>query len=241
MGKGIVYNGMRAPLGLSTDEVQAWCVNLDACGANLVALATHLSSNELERASRFKIPVERDRFLAAHAILRELLGGYLEQPPASLLIETESRGKPRLSPRPGASDLRFNLSHSHGSALFAFSLNREVGVDIEKIRPEFVREGIAEQYFSAREQRDLEDIPSELRVEAFFRCWTRKEAYIKARGEGLAIPLDSFSVSLKPHGLARLRSQDSERWKLYSLPTAPGFAAALVVEGSECRVLYADW
>lgn len=237
----ITNNLMRASLRLESNEVQVWCVNLDACGPNLAALAVHLSSDELERASRFKRPIDRERFLAGRATLRKMLGGYLEQPPANLVIETAAQGKPRISTGPGASDLRFNLSHADGTALFAFSLGREVGVDVEQIRPEFVSNGIAEQYFSAREQQELEDAPSHLRVEAFFRCWTRKEAYIKARGEGLAIPLGSFSVSFKTNEPAMLSSPDSERWRLYSLPTPQGFAGALVVEGAECKILYQNW
>lgn len=232
---------MRASLRLGPNEVQVWCANLDACSTNLATLTGYLSNEELERASLFKVPLARDRFLAGRATLREILGSYLEQPPSSFFIETAPQGKPRLSGRFNALDVRFSLSRSYGLALFAFSLNREVGVDIEKIRPEFVREGIAELYFSAREQQDLENTPSEFRMEAFFRCWTRKEAYIKARGEGLNIPLDSFSVSLKPDEPALLSSQDSERWKLYSIDTPPGFAGALVAKAPQCEVIYQEW
>lgn len=228
-------------LRLGTNEVQVWCADLDAWGANLKTLGGFLSSEELELASRFKIAVDRDRFLAGRAALREMLGSYLERPSSSPFMEIAPRGKPRISRSLGSIDLRFNLSHSYGLALFAFSLGREVGVDIEKIRPEFISRGIAELYFSSREQEDLDNTPNDLRPEAFFRCWTRKEAYVKARGDGFNIPLDSFSVSLKPNAPAMLSSPHCGSWGLYSLNTPPGFAGALVVEGSQCKVIYRDW
>jgi 4'-phosphopantetheinyl transferase len=213
---------------------------LDVGSEELLAFGKHLSTDEKKRAERFTIAVERDRFVAVRAILRELLGAYLHELPVSLSFERSALGKPRLHRRPGAPDLRFNLSHSHNLALFAFSRGREVGIDIEKILPEFANEGIAEQYFSAREQEDLRATPNELRAESFFRCWTRKEAYVKARGDGLDIPLDSFTVSLKPNESPRLWSADSENWKLYSLKVPLGFAGAMVVERPECRVLYLE-
>jgi 4'-phosphopantetheinyl transferase len=238
MRKEVANRGIRGQLRLNADEVQVWCARLDVGSEELLAFNKQLSTDEKERAARFSIAVERDRFVAARAILREFLGAYVHELPVSLSFERSALGKPRLHRRPGAPDLRFNLSHSHNLALFAFSLGREIGVDIEKILPKFANEGIAEQYFSAREQEDLRATPNEDRAEAFFRCWTRKEAYIKARGDGLDVPLDSFTVSLKRNGFPKLWSADSENWKIYSLKVQPGFAGAMVVERPECRVLY---
>lgn len=232
--------GIRNQLPLIRDEVQVWCASLYVEADNLKRLFGSLSPEEEERARRFVLPVDQHRFVAAHGILRDLLGGYLRLPPAKVCIESAARGKPRLQKGPGALDVRFNLSHSDGLALYAFSLEREVGIDIEKIRPEFANEDMVAQYFSRQEQEDLRSMPSELRSEAFFRCWTRKEAYLKARGEGLHMPLDSFAVSFKPNEPAVLTSQYSENWRLYSLPPQPGFAVALVVEGPTCSVVYSE-
>jgi 4'-phosphopantetheinyl transferase len=234
---------IRGQIALLQDEVQVWCANLDGRAANEELLFESLSREEKERAGRFVLAIDRSRFVAARGILRKLLGGYLHQSPTNVCIETARQGKPTVCNALGASEarLRFNLSHSYGLALYAFSLEREVGIDIEKIMPEFEKEDLAERYFSKQEREDLRVMPRELRSEAFFRCWTRKEAYLKARGAGLYIPLDSFTVSLKQGEPAVLTSSDSENWKLYSLPPRPGFAAALVVEGPQCRVAYSEW
>ena len=139
----------------------------------------------------------------------------------------------------------FNLSHSHGLAVIAVGAGREVGIDVELLRPEFAGEDIAKRYFSAREVRELAQLPVGSRTEGFFRCWTRKEAYIKARGEGLHVPLDSFSVSLSPDRFPELLSADESRWKIESLvPSSEAerrYAAALVAEGKDWASRYFNW
>jgi 4'-phosphopantetheinyl transferase len=226
---------------LAENDVHVWCADLDLEPPALERLAVHLSSEEKVRAARFVSATDRNRFTVARAILRELLGGYLQLPPANIRIEAASHGKPALPNAPGVPDLRFNLSHSHGLALYAFVLQREIGIDVEKIRPEFVTEKIAERFFSARERDGLRRLPSELHSEAFFLCWTRKEAYIKARGEGLHIPLDSFDVTLTPNEAAVLTSTDSDRWKLHGFHPRPGFVGALVVEAPENQLHFWEW
>jgi 4'-phosphopantetheinyl transferase len=141
----------------------------------------------------------------------------------------------------GESPVHFNLSHSHGLAVYAFARNRELGIDLELIRQEFAGESIAERNFSARELDEWHRLPPELRAEAFFLCWTRKEAYVKARGEGLQIPLASFSVTLTPGQPEELHSLDGGRWLLHSFQPAPGYAAAVVGEGKDWRLLQWDW
>jgi 4'-phosphopantetheinyl transferase len=137
--------------------------------------------------------------------------------------------------------LRFNLSHSHQFAFFAFCLDHELGIDIEKIKPEVAFEGIENHYFSPKERAELETLPRDLRPEGFFLCWTRKEAYVKATGEGLKVPLESFSVSLTPGNPAVLQSSDEQRWSLYSLHPTAGFVGALTVEGHGHRLRFWDW
>ncbi len=137
--------------------------------------------------------------------------------------------------------MRFNISHSHGLAVLAFARNREIGIDLEPIRPEFAGEEIAERYFSAQELAELRALPAALRPEGFFLCWTRKEAYVKARGLGLQVPLDSFSVSLTPGQPEILQSVDSARWSLRSFAPAPNFVAAIVEEGQDWHPRYWNW
>jgi 4'-phosphopantetheinyl transferase len=156
-------------------------------------------------------------------------------------LETLPQGKLILAATARIPSLRFNLSHSNEFALFAFCLEHEVGIDIEKIKPQVAFEGIEARYFSPQERAELEALPLDLRSEGFFLCWTRKEAYVKARGEGLKVPLESFSVSLTPGKPAVLRSSDEERWRLYSLDPTAGFVGALAAEGHEHRLHLWDW
>jgi len=133
------------------------------------------------------------------------------------------------------------VSHSQGWALLAFSLGRNLGVDVEFIRADVVTDEIAERYFSTQEIAELKALPQRMRAEGFFRCWTRKEAYIKARGEGLQIPLDSFHVSLTPGEPERLDSLDSSRWSLRQVNPDPRYAGALVAEGNDWELRCWDW
>jgi 4'-phosphopantetheinyl transferase len=151
-----------------------------------------------------------------------------------------------LTPDPCSSSLRFNLSHSHSLALYAITHQRELGVDLEFIRPEVVEEPIAERFFSAAEVAALRALPASIQPEAFFNCWTRKEAYIKARGEGLTIPLDAFEVSLAPEEPAALLSVNGDpaeaaRWSLQALAPGPGYVAAVAVEGQDWQLRCWEW
>jgi 4'-phosphopantetheinyl transferase len=216
-------------LVVQENEVHIWLAWLDVEPQERTRLFSYLNKDEVSRAERFVFPRDRDHFIVARGRLRELLGKYLNRPPNAVQFKTGRYGK--LSLLDDRDPLRFNLSHSHGLALYGFCLGRQLGIDTEKIRPGFAGEGIAERYFSATEQRELAEVPKELRDTAFFLCWTRKEAYIKAHGDGLQIALDSFDVSLKPDEPAMLRSADSGRWSVRSFTPAPEFVAAIIVEG----------
>jgi 4'-phosphopantetheinyl transferase len=216
-------------LALPQDEVHIWLAWLNAEPQERSRLLSYLNKDEVSRARRFVFPRDRDHFIVARGRLRELLGKYRRCSPDAVQFKTGRYGK--LSLLDDGDQLRFNLSHSHGLALYAFCKGRELGIDTEKIRPEFAGEGIAERYFSVAEQRELAEVPKELRDRAFFLCWTRKEAYIKAHGDGLQIPLDSFDVSLKPAEAEMLRSADRDRWSIRSFAPAPEFVAAIIVEG----------
>jgi 4'-phosphopantetheinyl transferase len=214
---------------LQENDVHVWLASLDVDPQERPRLSSYLNKDEISRAKRFVFPRDRDHFVVARARLRELLGKYLGCPPNVVQFKTGRYGK--LSLLDDGDPLRFNLSHSHGLALYGFCVGREIGIDTEKVHLGFAGEGVAERYFSATEQRELAELPEELRDTAFFLCWTRKEAYIKAHGHGLQIALDSFDVSLKPGEPATLRSADSGRWSLRSFRPAPEFVATIIVEG----------
>jgi 4'-phosphopantetheinyl transferase len=233
MSEGLTRTANIGDIPLHADEVHVWQASLDANPAAIERFFGYLSAVEKDRAARFLAPKDSNRFTVCRGILRELLGGYLRRPAGEVRLEVGPRGKPVLHADAGMPELRFNVSNSQGFALYAFALGREVGIDIEKIRPEVAFQGIEGRYFSPREQQELRNLPEKLRPEGFFLCWTRKEAYIKARGDGLYLPLDSFDVSLTPGEPAVLNSADRDRWSMYSLQPRADFAGSLVVEGGE--------
>ena len=228
-------------LRLGPSEVHVWRTSLACEPATLHRLEATLAEDEKSRAQRFLFERDRNHYIAGRGILRDLLGKYLSCAPAGLRFRYGPQEKPALDAEATLKSARFNLSHSHGLAVFAFSLGREVGIDLEFIRPDFATDDIAGRFFSARELAELRTLPAELRAEGFFLCWTRKEAYVKARGAGLHIPLESFSVSLTPGQPEKLVSPDSERWTIWSLQPAAGFVGAIVGEGSGWRVSQFDW
>ena len=219
-----------------------WFGRLDRTPARLTRMRTILNAEETARADRFYLDVHRNRFIAARALLRDLLAGYLAQPPEAIRFAYNEWGKPALAPGFVASDLRFNLSHSQELAMYAFVLERDVGVDIEMIREEVASEKIAENFFSRREVETLRALPREHQAEAFFNCWTRKEAYVKARGEGLSIELDSFDVSLIPGEEAKiLRGDDCLNWSLATFKPDHGWVAAMATQGSPLQIAEPRW
>jgi len=157
-----------------------------------------LVPDERQRAERFRFERDRRRFIVAHGVLRDILGRYLKCSPAQVSFSYNQYGKPALAQESEAIGLRFNMSHSHEVALYALTRAREVGVDVELLREDFASLEIAERFFSRSEVALLNSLAPELRTDGFFNCWTRKEAYIKALGEGLSHPLDRFAVSLAP-------------------------------------------
>jgi len=225
-----------SPVLLSEDEVHLWRASLRVSPAVLQTLFVHLSLDEAKRAAQFRFSRDREHFIAARGILRTVLAQYLQVDPASLCFSTNAYGKPALLPTLNPSGLCFNLSHSHELALFAFSYRRDLGVDVEYMRREIEYDQLARFCFSPYEQQTLFSLAGELKHEVFYNCWTRKEAYIKARGLGLSLPLTLFDVSLLPSEPAYLlESRESptevERWSLRALAPGPDYAGALVVEG----------
>lgn len=198
-----------------------------------------LDDEEQQRAQRFVFERDRRRFTAAHSAMRTTLGHYLGIAPEDVRFATAARGKPHLS-NP-ARDIRFNLSHSGERALLAVTLGREVGVDIEQTREVSDMVSIAERVFSPSERDRLLQTPDDRQLEVFFRLWTRKESFIKALGEGMYFPLREFEVSTEADGSQLLLSctaapQSMDRWTTRSLPSEPGYTAAITVEGRDFTV-----
>jgi 4'-phosphopantetheinyl transferase len=217
------------------NELHLWWVELDRTDADERQIRALLSADEQARADRYVRDLDRWHFLVARGVLRRLLARYLEADPTAVSLAYDPRGKPRLNGGYERPDLRFNLSHSGGLALIGVTCGREIGVDVERVRDDIDIDAFAERTFSARELAALRALTAPRRREAFFACWTRKEAYVKARGDGLAIPLSAFDVMLPPGALGApldLRGDPDQagRWNLV-VPAAPvGFAAAAVVE-----------
>lgn len=220
------------------DEVHIWRAYVRQSLATIYYLRSLLSGEEVARAERFYFEKDRHRFIITHGLLRTLLAGYLNSSALNahkLHFCSNDYGKPSLDLHQTHS-LNFNLSHSHELIVFAFSYMRQIGVDIEFMRPDIDHESLAKHTFSPLENEMLQTLPVSARMEAFYQCWARKEAYIKARGKGLAIPLDIFDVSLKPgEPAALLHSREdpheTARWRLCALHADPNYAGALAVEG----------
>jgi 4'-phosphopantetheinyl transferase len=217
---------------LPDDEVHIWRASLEIGSAAKQRFESQLADDEGIRAERFIFDRDRSRFIAARGVLRDVLGRYLRRPPHTIDFVYGPRGKPALANGGLRHPICFNLSHSHGLAVIGITREREIGIDMELIRPEISGEDIAKRYFSAGEVNELNKLPPELRAEGFFHCWTRKEAYVKARGDGLSIPLDSFDVSLTPGLPAVLNSADRSQWNLRSFAPAPDYVGAIIAEGS---------
>lgn len=235
----------RAQFGeLLADEVYIWRIPLDE--GDLQRNRALLSQDEVARADRFVRAIDGTRFAEGRAAMRRILAGYVGSSPQQLGFSYSSSGKPELAGRWQSSKIQFNLSHSQSIALLAVSREREVGIDVEWMNPKTSVMEISERFFSKDEVAALQAFPEEEQSLAFFQCWTRKEAFIKALGQGLAIPLDSFDVSFGGKQAALLKSvrsglTDASRWKLYDLPIDAGYAAALAAEGDKHRLQFLRW
>jgi 4'-phosphopantetheinyl transferase len=218
---------------LEADVVDVWLLSLDPPEAELRRLESVISVEETARAERFVHIPDRQRYIAAHGLLRLVLSDYLATSPDAVAIRRNSDGKPRLA---HPERLRFNLSHSGLCGLLAVSINREVGVDIEEIREVGAVEDLAKTCFSPVEQAALAAVPATERSWAFFAGWTRKEAVLKALGDGLSRPLDSFDVSLARGESATLLRVEGESYSVRSLEPAPGYVGALAVNGPNVTV-----
>jgi 4'-phosphopantetheinyl transferase len=228
---------------LEANELHVWRARLDQQPAVYLArLRELLSPDEQQRAGRFYFPHHRERYIVARGTLRILLGRYLNLLPETLSFTYGPQGKPALANEiNGPEPLHFNVAHSEHVALYGFIWGRPVGVDVEYIRSMKDMDQMAARFFSAVEYQAWQTVPAEQQDQAFFNCWTRKEAYIKVIGEGLSHPLDRFVVTLRPGEPGRLLSVDensalAEKWQMQALHPAADFAAAVAVEGGWQRL-----
>jgi 4'-phosphopantetheinyl transferase len=226
-------------LKLKRNEIHVWTAWIKS---NSLAeqFRSILSKDENVRADRFYFQRDRDRFILARGFLRILLSHYLDLLPSQVEFNYGLYGKPFLDHGSNSENLQFNISHSGDLALFAFTKGIEIGVDVEQMRPEPVEDEVAERFFSDTEVSAFRSVPQCERQVAFFNCWTRKEAYIKAKGAGLSIKLDQFSVSLIPAEppvlLQSSFDPDPTRWQFHSFLPAPGYVAALAIPEVNCQV-----
>ena len=228
-----------APLG--QDEVHVCIASLDCPQPDMKYFENILADDEIKRANRFHFRKDRERFVARRGLLRMILSSYLGMPANEIIFTYGCHGKPGLRQQDGRPAIEFNLAHSGGTAIYAITRDRRMGVDIEVIKHEFPLEIVAEHFFSMVEVAALRSLPQSMQRMAFFKCWTRKEAFIKALGDGLSFPLSNFDVSLMPGQPARLlhvrgSSEEASRWYMEDIDSIAGSAAAIVFSGPQCRM-----
>jgi 4'-phosphopantetheinyl transferase len=227
---------MNRPTLPAAGEVHIRFTHLDRHGADLAQLERFLSTAERARADRLLDRLTRDRFVAGRGFLRATLAEYLGLQPADLRFAAGEHGKPRLIEEAGSGSLRFNLSHADDRAILAVAGTSEVGIDLERVRDDLPFREMAQRFYSSRERAELFSLPEDRQLAAFFRCWTRKEAYLKGCGRGFSQPSDSFDISLLPgHPPALLEHRTdpgaASRWKIVDIPVSESYCAALAVEG----------
>jgi 4'-phosphopantetheinyl transferase len=225
-------------------DLFVWYACLDVAAPLERQLKATLSDEEQARAARFRFDRDRRRFVVARGIVRSILGSMLSVAPERVRFRYGDRGKPYLADEFAAERLGFNVAHSEDHGMFAVASSGDVGVDIEAIRT--VTEGIAERFFSPREAAAIRALPASLRETAFFQCWTRKEAYVKALGDGLSHPLDGFDVTVAPDEAVRLlrvagHPESAADWWLSDLSQLPTYAAAVALKGPAPRRRVQRW
>lgn len=233
-------------LHVANTKVHIWHASLQQPVEVVQKLEAVLSEEERQRADRFRFAEHRQSFVVGRGILRFLLSRYTGIRPEQIPFKYTLTGKPFLANGDSSPEVCFNLSHSGQVALYAFSWGQQVGIDVESIRPIEEMDQVAKTNFSPGEYQKFQRVSKQHRVEAFYKCWTRKEAFIKAAGDGLTFPLQDFEVSLEPGVPAQLlavrgSSEEANRWTMHDLKTWDGYAAALVVEGKDHSISNKQW
>ena len=231
------------PAELEPGTVDVWPMPLNVPDERCQALRQVLTDEECCRADRFRVDRAQRQFTVARATLRHVLGRYLQQQPEHVQLTCDAHGKPHLLDTDNGTGLCFNVSHSHRLALIAVTWQCPVGIDIEHIRSSVRCMDLAERFFSPHEVRALQALPPAEQQAAFFACWTRKEAFLKAKGTGLRLPLNQFDVSVHPQEPARLLRvgwdpAEDPVWHLQHLTVDPTYMAALAIRAPVTTVRY---
>jgi 4'-phosphopantetheinyl transferase len=246
IGAGTVWRHQSVILPLRVNDVHVWRASLETGKEQYRTFTQILSKEEMERACRFRFEKDRIRFIATRGILRILLSCYLNIDAGKVSFAYGPYGKPELSAGNSSIPIRFNLTHSHRLALFAFTLNGDIGVDIEFMRRDIALDDIAERFFSLNEKTALDSLPSNMKRKGFFTCWARKEALLKASGEGLSFGFERVEVSVHPElhaSVLRIGGSEKEAslWSLNDLPAPPGYTAAFAVKGHGFNLWLQQW
>ena len=236
------YSNNLKAISLKGDDIHIWSASIPKSDFDISNLEQILSGDEIERANRFRFRKHKNQFVITRNLLRKILALYLKSNPKEILFEYSQFEKPYLANIHNKTQIYFNASHSHNIVLFAFALNRSVGVDVEYVRLDFNHDEIARRFFSDDEVEEFLSVPEESRPEAFYNCWTRKEAFIKAIGEGLSYPLKDFDVTLKPGEPASILKikgsrKEAARWTLKEIEGIPGYKTALAARAKNLEII----
>ena len=235
-----------AKMLLTSGEMHVWLASLDQPASRLRNLEQALSSEEWRRSERFRLERDRNRFLVRRGVLRGILGFYLATGPERLRLHAGENGRPAVLDPSGRNRIEFSISHSAGLALLAFSKDREVGIDIERVRDIAEMDLIGQQCFSSKENELMRSAPQDQKREVFFAAWTCREAFLKALGYGLSRPMEQIEVlPVAGERFKSLRigldSGKASLWTVGRLDPAPGFAAAFCAEGGSAEVRFLRW
>ncbi|MFS4467938.1 4'-phosphopantetheinyl transferase family protein [Maribacter sp. 2210JD10-5] len=228
---------------LHTGELIIWTIDLSESKKGINFFNSILNKAEINKANAFRFDKDRDCYVITRGLLKTLLGFYWNKRPDQIELEYNSFGKPRLPSRYG---LKFNVSHSQNFSVICFLKDAEVGIDIENCKRDINLMDLAENFFSKKEVENLKKLPFLERDRAFYRCWTRKEAFIKAEGSGLSFPLKQFAVSLDNDLEAELLNtywdeKSKDNWTLKSFVPAEGYLAAIATKGKIDRYVFHEW
>lgn len=219
---------------LDRHDVHLWLTTLDTSRLDTSALLGELDEEEIRRAEKFRFESDYARYVLSHAMLRRCLGSYVDVQPKRIVLASDQNGKPHLVD-PTDAGITFNLSHSGDCILIGFAKNRAIGVDIERLRSLKDMEHVVDLSFSASERAAFRALAVQDQLAAFYRIWVQKEAYLKACGSGLKLPLDKVSVTADPHQPVALHAVDTaeasnaREWLMHEMTTAPGYMAVAVV------------
>ena len=235
-----LWQSVTRPPRLDFQALHVWRFQLAGDQHPPHTYASHLSPDELARAARFHFAVHSNRYITSRFVVRAILGAYLNLSPGQLCFDYTKYGKPFLVASLNSLGCTFNVSHSQDVGILAVSLHPTLGADVEAVRDDFGGEEVAQSHFAPSEFAELLSLPLDQRSQGFFNCWTRKEAYVKALGAGLQVPLDSFEVSLRPGQPAEFLRGAGPSWRLLSFLAADKFQAAVAYEGAPAKPCYFD-